>query len=238
MKPTMNCRIASLKAWNSALIWLIIQSFGAGPVQAELYSLSGSGKITVNSSADPTIPVGTPWTFEIIYNTAAPDMDFELTGTADPTFGRFTNAGAIPALTFFHYRAGSYEVTLDEPADFGPFSNIHITFLGSVHAIDINLNAAGLFPPLAGGAVTFHADFNDATHLALTSDALPTDTGLSLESFQESSVTLLPPNGVILGSGSDMNSLAITAVPEPSTSALGFVGALALLRRRRPEFAV
>jgi hypothetical protein len=126
-------------------------------------------------------------------------------------------------------------VTLDEPADFGPFSNIDITFLASVHAIDINLNAATLFPPLGGGPVSFHADFNDATHSALLSDGLPTNQAIGLESFQESSVTLLLQNGVILGTGVDMTSLRIAAVPEPSTSAAGIIGGLGLLLRRPPR---
>jgi hypothetical protein len=174
--------------------------------QGALVSLSSSGTISFNSSADPTIPVGTPWMFEIIYDTNAPDLDFELTGSPDPTFGRYTNTGAVPALTFFHYRAGTYELTLDEPSDFGPFSEILITF-GGTHAIDINLNANSLFPPLAGGPVSFHADFNDFTHSALTSDALPTDTSLSLQDFQgDASVTLLPPRGVVLGALQDMTS--------------------------------
>ena len=207
----------------------------APPVQAALVSFSATGKITLNSSADSTIPAGTPWTFELIYNTAAPDLDFVLTGEADPTFGRYTNEGAIPAMTFFHYRAGTYEVTLDEPADFALSSDIHITFLAGIHAIDFNVQAAGLFPPLAGGPVSFHADFNDVTHLALLSDALPTNTGISSQSFQDSSVTILPPNGVILGSGSDMTSLTITPIPEPSTAALSLLGALGLLFRHRPK---
>jgi hypothetical protein len=69
--------------------------------RADFVSLSASGKISVNTIGDPTIPVGTPWMFELIYNTAAPDLDFQVMGEPDPTFGIFTNAGAIPALTFF-----------------------------------------------------------------------------------------------------------------------------------------
>jgi hypothetical protein len=173
----------------------------------------------------------------IIYNTAAPGLHFEVTGAPDPTFGRFTNA-AIPAVTFFHYRAGTYEVTLDEPADFGPFSNIDITFLTSVHAIDINVNAAAVFPPLGGGAVSFHADFNDSSHSALMSDGLPTNQAIGLQSFEESSVTLLPSNGVVLGSGADMSSLRIAPVPEPSTSTAAIIGGLSgLLLLRRPRSA-
>src|SRR5688572_24043214 len=113
---------------KSAIFWIkVALILIVVPARAELFSLSASGTIAVNNSVDATIPVGTPWMFEIIYDTTAPDLDFELTGTPDPTFGRFTNSGAIPALTFFHYRAGSYEVTLDDPSDFGPFSAILIT---------------------------------------------------------------------------------------------------------------
>jgi hypothetical protein len=229
----MNPHAISIKPVQSVFFWITIYSLVVASVQAELFSLSASGKITLNSIADPTIPVGTPWTFEIIYNTAAPDVDFEVTGAPDSTFGLFSNAGAIPAITFFHYRAGTYEVTLDEPADFGP-SNIDITFLPSVHAVDINVNAA-LFPPLGGGAVSFHADFNDSSHSALLNDGLPTNQATGLQSFGESSVTLLPPNGVILGSGADMSSLSIAPAPEPSTSAAAVIGGLGLLLRRRPK---
>ena len=203
------------------------------PSRAELFSLSASGRITQNTTSDSTIPIGTPWTFELVYNTAAPDTDFDLTGGPDPTFGRFSNSGIIPALVSFHYRAGSYEVILDQPSDFSPFSNIEITFLPSVHAIDINIVAAGLFPPLAGGAVTFHADFNDSTHSALKTDRLPTDPGIGVQSFQDSSVTLLPPNGVILGASQDITRLAIASVPEPSTFGLTIMGVIAVIARRR-----
>ena len=234
-KLTMHPYAMSIKPSQSVLLWLTILILVAVPVQATLVSLSGSGKITLNTTGDLTIPAGTPWTFEIIYDTAAPDLDFELTGAPDPTFGSFSNSGTIPALTFFHYRAGTYEVTLDEPADFGPFSNISITFLSAIHAIDINVNATTLFPPLGGGAVSFHADFNDSSHSALMSDGLPTNQAIGLQSFPESSVTLLPPNGVILGSGADMTSLRIAVIPEPSTSAIAIISGLGLLLRRRPR---
>jgi hypothetical protein len=227
----MNPHAASIKSPRSALLWVTLLTLTVSG-RAELFSLSASGKITQNSISEPALPVGTPWTFEIIYNTAAPDLDFELTGVPDPTFGRFSNAGAVPALTFFHYRAGTYEVTFDEPADFGLFSSIDITFLAGVHAIDINLNAPGLFPPLGGGVVSFHADFNDSSHSALMNDALPTNTAVGLQNFQESSVTLLPPNGTILGARQDMSSLAIAAVPEPSTFSLATIGVLGLVLRR------
>jgi hypothetical protein len=196
-----------IKYRPAALAWffLLVPSALPFPVRAELISVSASGRITINDSGDTTIPVGTPWTFKLIYDTRAPDLDFELTGSPDPTFGRFTNTGAIPALTFFHYQAGSYEVTLDDPGDFALSSAIHITF-GGTHAIDLNFNADSLFPQLAGGPVRFHADFGDFTHSALTSDGLPTDTSLNLADFQDASVTLLPPRGVVLGALQDMTS--------------------------------
>jgi hypothetical protein len=221
---------------KTVFLGLAILAFGAPLARAELFSLSVSGTITGNSSLDTTIPIGTPWAFEIIYDTAAPDLDFELTGAPDPTFGRFTNGGATPALTFFHYRAGSYEVTLDDPSDFGPFSEMLITF-GGVHAIDINLNSS-LFPPLAGGSARFHADFNSFAlpPVTLTSDGLPTDTTISLGGFQESSVTLLPATGgVVIGSQTTMTSLTIAAVPEPSTCVLAMIGLGAFAGTRRRE---
>jgi hypothetical protein len=205
---------------------LTLVALAAMPARAAgLFSLAASGTISSNSIGDPTIPIGTPWTFEIIYDTSAPD------GSADPTFGDFTNTGSPPALTFFHYRAGSYEVTIDDPADFGPTSNILITFT-TIHAIDININAATLFPELGGGAVSFHADFNDfSARPIFASDGLPTNTALSAESFDENAVTLLPPSGVV--SGSTLTSLTVTPVPEPPRAVLGVVGLLVLLGARR-----
>src|SRR5262245_3170166 len=116
-----------------AALLLFALPLAATPARAAgLFSLAASGTISFNTSGDSTIPVGTPWTFELVYDTAAPDLS-----PADPTFGEFTNTAAPPALTFFHYQAGSYEVTIADPADFGIGSNIHITFT-AVHAIDIN----------------------------------------------------------------------------------------------------
>jgi hypothetical protein len=231
----------SIISSTSVLLWLTIYSLVAAPVQAELFSLSASGTISKSNSADTTIPVGTPWRFEIIYDTAAPDLDFELTGTPLATFGRFTNTGAIPAVTFLHYHAANYEVTIDDPKDFGAFSEIHIT-LGRVNVFDINLNAPGLFPPLAGGPVSFHAEFDDGVQSdfgdippsIILSDALLKDTSLGLQSFQDGgvtfAVTLLPSSGgVILGGSSDMTSVRIAAVPEPSTSAAAISAGLGLL---------
>jgi len=216
-----------------------VLAFTASPLFATLVSMSASGLISINSSTDPTIPVGTPWAWELIYDTAAPDRDFELTATADPTFGRFVNApGGVPAMTFFHYRAGTYDVTLDDPGDFGPSSSMHITFTDEVHAIDINLFATALFPPLAGGSTSFHADFNDFSHTAFASDALPTNTAIGLQNFQDSSVTLLPfTGGVVLGSQANMTSFRIAPVPEPVTYVLALVGLPALLSCRRSRLA-
>lgn len=198
----------------------------ATPARAGLYSLEASGTISVNTTADSTIPVGTPWSFSLTYDTAAPDL-----APADPTFGSFSNAAAIPALTFFHYQAGSYEVTLENPADFGVNSAIVVTFT-TIHALDININASAFFPPLAGGPVSFHADFNDfSSRPIFESDALPTNTALSLASFDDNSVTLLPPAGVV--TSSSLTSLTLSAVPEPSTSALAIVGLLVILAAGR-----
>ena len=217
-----------IKPPRSTLILRTVLALAVVPARAALVSMSASGNINFNTSTDTTIPVGTPWTFEIIYDTASADRDFELTGTPDPTFGNYNNNGAIPALTFFHYRAGSYEVTLDDSSDFGPFSSIHISF-GGTHAIDINLNDTGLLPPLGGRAVTFHADFGDFSRSIFTSDALPTNPEIGLASFQDASVTLLPSDGVILGSLGGMTSFEIAAIPEPSTGVLAIIGVPALL---------
>jgi len=212
---------------SAALLLLTLLALGATPARASLFSLAASGTISSNSSGDSTIPIGTPWTFDLIYDTAAPDLDFELTGSPDPTFGRFTNTSAPPALTFFHYQAGAYEVTIDDPADFGAGSEMVITFT-SVNAIDINVHAPALFPPLAGGAVSFHADFNAFSAAPIfSSDALPTNTALGPESFDQSTVTLLPSAGVV--SSSSLTNLTLTPVPEPSIAALRVVGLLVLL---------
>ena len=87
---------------NAALLLFTLLALPAMPARASLMSLAASGSISSNSSGDSTIAIGTPWTFELTYDTAAPDLDFELTSSPDPTFGRFTNSGAPPALTFFH----------------------------------------------------------------------------------------------------------------------------------------
>jgi hypothetical protein len=221
---------------NTDLLLFTLLALAAMPARASFFSLAASGTISSNSSGDPTIPIGTPWTFELTYDTAAPDLDFELTSSPDPTFGRFTNSAAPPALTFFHYQAGGYEATIDDPADFGTGSEILITFT-NVNAIDINVNAPAFFPPLTGGLVSFHADFNAFSSAPIfSSDALPTNTTLGPESFDQSTVTLLPPTGVV--SGSSLTSLTLMPVPEPSKAALQIVGLLVLRvvarRARRP----
>jgi hypothetical protein len=198
--------------------------------RAGLYTLAASGTVTLNSSGDSTIPVGTPWSFELTYNTAAPDLDFELTSAPDPTFGRFANTAAPPALMAFHYKAGSYEATLDDASDFGAFSEIHITFT-SIHAIDINIHAPTFFPQLLGAPVSFHADFNAfATAPVLANDGLPTDAALGPASFDENSVTLIPSRGVV--TSSIVTSFSVTALPEPSSAALAAAGAIGLLGGR------
>jgi Dockerin type I domain len=198
---------------NAALFLFTLLALGAMPARAGLFSLAASGVISENSSGDSTIPIGTPWTFELTYDTAAPDLDFELTGSPDPTFGRFTNTATPPALTFFHYRAGGYEVTLDNPVDFGTSSAMDITFT-SIKGIDINIFTPAFFPPLAGGPVSFHADFAAFSSVPIFSnDALPTNTALNPGSFDDSNVTLLPPAGVV--SGSSLTSLTLKAVPDP-----------------------
>ena len=130
------------------------------------------------------------------------------------------------------YKAGSYEVTLDDPADFGATSDVLITFT-SVNAIDINISSPSNFPQLAGGPVSFHADFNAFTTAPIfSSDALPTNTAISLASFDQSTVTLLPPSGVV--TSSNLTSVSITAVPEPSIFWLlvfGFAARFGLITR-------
>jgi hypothetical protein len=169
---------------------------------------------------------------ELTYDTDAPDLDVELTGSPDPTFGRFKNTADPAALTFFHYQAGDYEVTVDDPADFGSFSEIIVTFSAAVNAIDVNINAPEFFPPLDGGPVSFHADFNRFTPPAIfSSDALPTNTELRPESFDASTVTLLLSDGVV--SGSSLTSLSLTVVPEPASPALLILAAAAVWTRRR-----
>jgi hypothetical protein len=189
-----------------ALFLYTLAALAAMPGHASLFSLAASGTISENSSGDSTIPNGTPWTFELTYDTAAPDLE-----PGDATFGRFANTAAPPAMTFFHYRAGIYEVTMDDPADFGAFGGIAITFTASIDGIDVNIFAPDFFPPLADGPVSFHADFARFTHPRIfTSDALPTNTALGPASFDDHNVTLLPHAGVV--SSSNLTGLTLTAV--------------------------
>jgi hypothetical protein len=197
---------------NTAVVLFPLLTLTTMSARASLFTLAASGTITSNSSGDATIPTGTPWSFEITYNTAAPDLDFELTGSPDPTFGRFNNTAAPPAMTFFHYKAGSYEVTLDDPGDFGTVSVIDITFT-SINAIDINIFAPTLFPHLAGRPVSFHADFNRfVPPPVFSSDALPTNTAIAPGSFDPNTVSLLPqgpPSSEV--SSTNVTGLTLTA---------------------------
>src|SRR5580765_4674431 len=164
----------TIRSASAALLLFALLALAPMPARASLFSLAASGTISENSSRDSTIPINTPWSFALTYDTAAPDVDFQSSGSPDPTFGRFTNAAAPPALTFFHYKAGSYEVTLNDPVDFGTSAVIEITFT-SINGIDINIFAPNFFPHLAGGPVSFHADFARFTRPPIfSSDALPT----------------------------------------------------------------
>lgn len=202
-----------IRLTNTACVLFVLLILAGVPARADLYSLRTSGTIS-SSSVAATIPVGMPFSFELTYNTAAPDLDFELLGSPDATYGRFKNTAAPPALVFFHYLAGSYEVTLDDTTDFGTFSEATVTFT-TVNAIDININAPTLFPQLAGGPVSFHADFNAfSTAPIFTSDALPTSTSISSASFDQSAVTLIPPTGVV--TGSSLTSFTVSTVNQPT----------------------
>lgn len=195
---------------STAVALFSLLTLAAMPVRAELFTLAASGTITSPTSGGATIPFGTPWSFEITYNTAAPDLDSAFGSFADPTFGVFGNSAAPPALTFFHYRAGTYEAALHDPADFGTVSNIHITFT-SINAIDINIFAPTFFPTLAGSPVSFHADFNRFVSPPIFSnDALPTNTAIGPGSFDFSTVSLLPESGGDI-SGTNVTGLALTA---------------------------
>jgi hypothetical protein len=55
---------------NAALLLFTLLSLAAMPARASFFSLAASGTNSQNSSGDATIPIGTPWTFEIIYDTA------------------------------------------------------------------------------------------------------------------------------------------------------------------------
>lgn len=222
----------------AVLVSLALSSLAATSARADLFSLTASGTITSDSSGDGTIPIGTPWTFELVYDADAPDLDFEQTTSPDPTFGLYTNGGDPPALTSFYYRAGDYEVAIEDPEDFDALSDVIVTFT-SVHAIDIDVRAPASFPELAGGEVSFHADFNDfSSRPIFQSDALPTDPSLDLGSFDEITVSLLPPVGEV--SSTALTSLAIAPVSEPTPAALDIAALLALCglaRRWAPKFS-
>jgi hypothetical protein len=226
LPPAPSERRSRMALSRAVLIPFVLSSLAATSARADLFSLTASGAITFNSSGDGTIPVGTPWAFELVYDTDAPDLDFEQSTSPDPTFGLYKNTGAPPALTSFHYRAGDYEVAIGEPAGFDTLSDVIITF-ESVHAIDIDIRAPASFPNLAGGEVSFHADFNDlSSRPVFQGDALPTDPSLDLGSFDEVTVALLAPAGEV--SSAALSTFEIAPVPEPSLAALEIAGLLTL----------
>ena len=72
--------------------------------------------------------------------------------------------------------------------------------------------------------MSFHADFNAfSTAPIFSSDALPTNTALGPGSFDQSTVTLLPPAGVV--SSSSLTSLTLTAILRGDFSRDGHVNA-------------
>src|SRR5262249_10311977 len=152
----------------------------------------------------------------------APDLDFTTNGgSSDPTFGLFNNTHTPPALVFFHFQAGSYAATVDDPADFGPFSKVQITFT-SVHAIDIDIVADDAFPLLGGGTVSFHADCNDfSSRPIFSSDGLPTNTALGPESFDESTVSLSTHSGVLFVEVDGHTLASFEVTPQPCADADG-----------------
>jgi len=195
--------VCGIWRWNAS-IWVLLAllTLTAVPARASLFTLSASGTISTNTSGDPTIPIGTPWTFKLTYDTAAPDID------PDSDFGTFNNTTAPPALSSFHYRAGSYEVALNHPSDFGLGSVVLISFT-SINAIDINVAAPTLFPQLAGKPVSFHADFNRFHSPPIfSSDGLPTNPAINVVSFDQNTVSLLPQSSEV--SSSSVASLAIS----------------------------
>jgi hypothetical protein len=220
---------AMTRSFNRAVFLLCAVPVLAAPTSARAapFSLAASGTISFNSSGDATIPVGTPWTFEIVYDTAAPDLD------ANSRLGSYGNTSVPPALLSFHYQAGGYEVAIDDAADFGLGSDILVDFGGAVNSIDVNVNAPALFPPLGGGAVSFHADFGDfSSRPIFASDALPTDPAFGPDSFDDANVSLLPASGGVV-TGSTLTSFTVTPVPEPSTLALEFIGLVLIVAARR-----
>ncbi len=214
----MSMKLRGMWRWNAAILTsFALPTLATIPAQATLFTLAASGTISANTSGDSTIPIGTPWAFELTYDTAAPDLD------PDSTFGTFNNTSTPPALTFFHYRAGSYEVTLDDLTDFGIGSGILITFT-NMNGIDINVAAPSLFPHLAGGPVSFHADFNKfSPPLVLSSDGLPSNTAIGPGSFDQSTVMLRPPGSAV--TGSSVTTLTIVSFPPGDYNHNGVVDA-------------
>ena len=123
--------------WRSILSRVCEYDRGA-LARAEFYSLAVSGTVSSNTTGDATIPVGTPWSFEVVYNAAAPDDDLDVLSFLDEIYGIFNNTTTPPALVSFHYQAGGYEVTLDDAADFGKRSGIVIS-ASAIHAIDLSV---------------------------------------------------------------------------------------------------
>ncbi len=129
----------------SLLLLLVI----AWPTQAALVSLEASGEITVGGAA--SIPPGTQWKCEIVYDTDALDT----AGT--PTLGEYKNVpGQTPALRFFHYEAGSYQVTFASADAFASDSNIRIVpGLITPGGTNLQITIEGVFPPLPNGGGAF-----------------------------------------------------------------------------------
>src|SRR5262244_3483783 len=90
----------------AAFVSFTVLGSGARQARADLYSLRTSG--TISSSSEASLPGGTPFHFELTYDTHAPDL-----APGDPTFGSFANSSVPPALVYFHYQAAGYEVTLN-----------------------------------------------------------------------------------------------------------------------------
>src|SRR5262245_45369314 len=108
---------ATTRFASGAVLLLALAAVDAMPARAELFTLTTTGKISANFSDQTTILKDMPWLFRLTYDTAAPDLD-----AGNPEHGVFANTATPPALRSFHYQAGSYEVTIDNPADFGMFS--------------------------------------------------------------------------------------------------------------------
>src|SRR5262245_26313399 len=220
----------------------LICALWATSAQAALYQLSASG--TVDATTGPRLPitVGTPWTLNLIYDTSAPDLDFVFNRPSDPTFSIFNNTHTPPALVFFHYQAGSYSATINDPAAFGPFSKVQTTFT-SDHTIDIYIINDDAFPLLAGSTVFFHANFSDfSSRPIFTSDALPTNPALGPGSFDQSTVSLSTRSGVLFAEvdGHTLTNFSVTPLPETSRFALAIPGVLGLLglAKRRGRLTV